>query len=191
MDKEIYMHFKDRFQQYFNELRQEEKNNPFLIWTESDLQSYLYHKLVADSKVDEKYSINNRPVLSSINPEKAYQGIGKSVKHFHQPDILITPQKNLKVEQRKDKPRTVKRLELIRKNDSIVVEIKFVQDTYDSIGRKSKSILGELQRDYEKRKNEGHKWIILVFAEKGDKSNLTSNDIGKFPYKEALITHKP
>ena len=192
MNKRIYEHFEKRIQQYFEELPEKEKNNPFLIWSESDVQSYLYHRLVSDQQIEKNYSINNRPVLSSSNPEKKYKGKAKNVKPFYQPDILITTLENLTVEQREDRPQAEKRLGLLRKDDSIVVEIKFVQDTNNSTGRASVSKLEGLKEDYKKNRNEGHKWIILVFVEKGEKSYLTKEDYKRVSrYKNALIMHKP
>jgi len=68
-------------------------------------------------------------------------------------------------------------LALRKKGDSIVVEIKFVQDTNESFGRKSLSKLGGLVKDYEKNRKEGHKYVILVFVEKGKEFYLTESDI--------------
>jgi hypothetical protein len=192
IDKIEYEHIKKRIQEYFKELNGKEKTNPFLIWTESDLQSYLYHRLISDPNLEKNLSITNRPVLSSVNPEKKYKGKGKNVKPFYQPDFLITPFKNLKVEQRDEKPLTEKRLELINKTDSVVVEIKFTQDTNGSTGRKSVSKLKELKADYEKNLKEGHGWIILVFVEKGEKSYFTKEDVKQMSnYKDALVMHTP
>lgn len=189
MDRKVYEHFKKRIQQYLDEVREKEKKNQFLIWTESDVQSYLYHRLVTDPQIEKSYSINNRPLLSSIDPGKKYRG---NMKPFYQPDLLITPLENLKIEQRKDKPRAEKRLQLLRKDDSIVVEMKFAQDTNDSTGRKSVSKLEELSEDYRKRKKEGHRWILLVFVEKGDKSYLGKEDIKRVSrYRDALVILRP
>lgn len=189
MDSKIYEHFKKRIQQYLDEVREKEKKNQFLIWTESDVQSYLYHRLVTDPQIEKSYSINNQPLLSSIDPEKKYRG---NMKPSYQPDLLITPLENLKIEQRKDKPRAEKRLQLLRKDDSIVVEIKFAQDTNDSTGRKSVSKLEGLSKDYRKRKKEGHKWILLVLVEKGNESYLSKEDIKRVPrYKDALAILRP
>ena len=184
-------HLRNRLRSYFEELLEKEKTNPYLIWTESDVQSYLYHRLVSDPQINRSYLISNRPVLSSVNPEKKYKGKAKSVKPFYQPDILVTPLENLKVEQRKT-GREEKRMELIRKDDSVAIEIKFVQDTNDSTGRKSVAKLHELERDYEKNKREGHKHIILVFVEKGEKSYLSKEDINRMSkYRGFLVFHKP
>jgi len=115
------------------------------------------------------------------------------VKPFYQPDLLITPVENLRVEKRGASPRFEKRLELHKKSDSIVVEIKFVQDTNESFGRKSLPKLNELVRDYAKNEKEGHKFIILVFVEKGDTSYLAADDIKKtLKDRQGLVVfHKP
>jgi hypothetical protein len=193
MNKEDYEFVKNAIQSYLDNLWKEEEKNEFLVWTESDAQSYLYSCLVNDPRIKDKYTISNRPVLSSINPDKKYIGKAKNVKPFYQPDLLITSFGNLRVERRDDAPTFEKRLELDKKDDSIVVEIKFVQDTNESYGRKSLSKLGELVKDYDKNKKEGHKYIILVFFEKGNESYLTADDI-KRALKDrqgVVVFHKP
>jgi hypothetical protein len=82
---------------------------------------------------------------------------------------------------------------LRKKDDSLVVEIKFVQDTNESFGRKSLSKLGELVKDYEKNTKEGHKFVILVFVEKGKESYLTENDIKQKlkGLQNFVVFHKP
>ena len=179
-------------QQYLEELRTNENKNPFLLWTETDVQSYLYHRLVSDPQIEKAFAVLNRPVLSSVNPDKKYKGKAKNVKPFYQPDLLITPLKNLQIEKRKNKPRLERRIKLLRKDDSIIVEIKFVQDTNDSTGRKSVTKLTELAEDYKKNRTEGHKHIILVFVEKGDESYLSKGDINRMSrYQDALVMYKP
>jgi predicted metallo-beta-lactamase superfamily hydrolase len=114
------------------------------------------------------------------------------VKPFYQPDFIITPQKNLTVEQRDDKPKAEKRLQLIKKTDSVIVEIKFAQDTNSSFGRKTVSKLTELKHDYEDRLGEGHKWIILVLVEKGEESYLSRTDLRiDNKYRNALVKYNP
>lgn len=192
MNKRTFTYFKERIQQYLDELWEKEANNQFLIWTETDVQSYLYHRLVTDPQLEKTYAINNRPILSSINPAKKYKGKAKSLKPFYQPDILIAPLKNLEVERRNDNPTTEKRMRLLKKADTIIVEIKFVQDTNDSTGRKSVSKLNELIEDYEDRRIEGHRYIIIVYVEKGERSYLSKDDIKRISkYKKALVFHKP
>ena len=82
---------------------------------------------------------------------------------------------------------------LVKKDDSVVVEIKFVQDTFSSTGRKSVSRLGKLAEDYKKNRREGHNHIILIFFEKGEKSYLWENDIERTlgKYREFTVFHKP
>ena len=188
LNPEVYKSMKDNIQRYLDILWEREKKKEFLIWTESDVQSYLYCCLIKD--YGGKYSINTNPVLSSISSEKEYRS---KTKPFYQPDILITPLRNVKVEEESRSSKREKRMALLKKHDSIVVEIKFVQDTYSSTGRKSVSKLGKLADDYEKNRREGHNHIILVFFEKGEKSYLWENDIkrklGK--YQGFTIFHKP
>jgi hypothetical protein len=100
--------------------------------------------------------------------------------------------KNLQTEKRKNRPTLEKRIRLLRKDDSIVVKIKFVQNTNDSVGRKSFAKLRELAEDYKDRRAEGHKHIILVFVEKGAKSYLTERDINRvIRNQNALVMHRP
>jgi hypothetical protein len=101
MNKEDYESVKKALQSYLDDLWKNEEKNEFLIWTESDAQSYLYSRLANDHRFRDKYAINNRPVLSSINPDKKYIGKAKNVKPFYQPDFLITPIGNLGIEKRK------------------------------------------------------------------------------------------
>lgn len=125
--------------------------------------------------------------------KKKYKGKARNVKPFYQPDLLITPIENLKVEQRNDAPTLEKRIGLHRKNQSVVVEIKFAQDTNESRSRKSVSKLKELADDYGKDKTEGHRNIILVFFEKGEKSYLTEDDVQMRlnELKESTVFHIP
>jgi len=193
MNQKDYEFFRNTIQSYLDQLRKKEEKNEFLIWTESDIQSYLYSCLVNDPRFKDKYAINNRPVLSSIDSAKKYIGRAKNVKRFYQPDLLITPIGNLVVERRDDAPTFEKRLALRKKDDSIVVEIKFVQDTNESFGRKSLSKLGGLVKDYEKNRKEGHKYVILVFVEKGKESYLTESDIKRKlkDLQNSVVFHKP
>jgi hypothetical protein len=72
------------------------------------------------------------------------------------------------------------------------VEIKFTQDNNNSTGRKTVTKLEKLKADYEDRLMEGHKWIILVFFEKGEKSYLSKYDLSQMSsYKDALLMYKP
>lgn len=191
MDREVYKSFKDQIQQYLDLLWDREKRNEFFVWTESDVQSYLYSCLVRD--YGDRYSINTNPVLTSTTKMK-YKGRARSVKPFYQPDILISPVGNLKVEQESwSSEKKEKRMALRRKDESILIEIKFVQDTNSSWGRKSKSKLRKLTGDYEKIRRENHKHIILVFVEKGEKSYLYEADIkGTLGKKRKFVVfHKP
>jgi hypothetical protein len=197
MNRTIYLHFKKAIKQYLRARRKEEeklakkKTWPHLMWTETDVQSYLYHRLVSNFS---DYVIINRPVLSKIRRVRQYNRKATSVKPFYQPDFLITRQGkgNLKVERRKDKPHAEQRLALKRKDDAIVVEVKFAQDTNDATGRKTKSKLARLRDDYRKNAQQGHKWIILVLVEKGEKSYLTNEDIKQMhQYKDALVIQAP
>jgi len=176
MNSKVCRFLKDSIQSYLDRLRSQETKNEFLMWTESDVQSYIYSCLINDPNFKNKYAIINRPVLSSRDPKKKYKGKARNVKPLYQPDLLITPIENLKVE-RGDAPTSERRIGLYRKNQSVVVEIKFVQDTNESYGRKSVSKLKELADDYRKDKTEGHRNIILVFFERGKKSYLTKNDV--------------
>lgn len=187
MNKKVYRNIKDSIQRYLDLLWKAERTNDFLIWTESDIQAYLYSCLTRE--YGHKYSINTNPPLSSRT--KKYKA--KGIKPFYQPDILITPIRNLTIEEEYASPKKQKRMVLRKKDDSIVVEIKFVQDTYSSYSRPSKTTLGELVEDYEKNKQEGHKFIILVFFEKGEKSYLTENDIKTTlrRFRSFTVFHKP
>lgn len=188
MNPKVYKSIKDNIQRYLDLLWEREKKNEFFLWTESDVQSYLYCCLIRD--YGDKYSINTNPVLSSISSEKEYKS---KTKPFYQPDILVTPVGNLKVEEESKKSTREKRMALLKKDDSVVVEIKFVQDTFSSTGRKSVSKLGKLAEDYKKNRREGHNHIILIFFEKGEKSYLWENDIERTlgKYRELTVFHKP
>jgi len=192
MNKELYNLFKERIRHYLNSLWNEEKNNEFFIWTESDVQSYLYSRLIQE--FGDKYSINTNPALTSKSTTKKYKGQARNVKPFYQPDILITPISNLEVEKEEwSHDKKERRMRLQKKDDSIVVEIKFVQDTNSSWGRKSTSKLRKLFEDYEKVIEEGHKHVILIFYEKGRKSYINEVDIEGILGKSRKFTlfHKP
>lgn len=193
LNRRVYKKFKEKIQQYLDNLwEQEEKSNGFFIWTESDLQCYLYSCLTRD--FSDSCSVNADPELTSIDPAKRYKGKAKSVKPFYQPDILITPKDNLKVEEEEWSHDTKhRRMQLKKKDNSIVLEIKFVQDTNSSRGRRSVSKLRELFRDYEKVLREGHQHMILVFYEKGQMSYLSETDIRRILGKSRKFTvfHQP
>jgi hypothetical protein len=129
--------------------------------------------------------------LSRTDRVREYKGKARSVKPFYQPDFLITPRRNLRFEHRKDKPHAEKRLAVRRKDDAIVVEVKFAQDTNDETGRKTVSKLAQLGDDYRKNAKQGHKWIVLVLVEKGDESYLKKEEIMQYQYKDALVTQVP
>jgi hypothetical protein len=100
---------------------------------------------------------------------RKYQPSARSVKPFYQPGLPVTPRQNLKTERRKDMPNAEKRLAPKNRNNAIVVEVKFAQDTNDSTRRKTSSKLTQLRKDYRKNEVQGHKWIVLVLFEKGKK----------------------
>jgi len=188
LNPKVYKSIKDNIQRYLDLIWEREKKNEFFIWTESDVQSFLYCCLIRD--YGDKYSINANPVLSSIGSEKEYKS---RTKPFYRPDILIAPVGNMKVEEQSGSSTREKRMEILKKDDSIVVEIKFAQDTYSGTGRNSVSQLGELAEDYEKNRIEGHKHIILVFFEKGEKSYLWESNIEEIlgEYRRFTVFHKP